>query len=204
MLASLRLAHKRPPPQAQPASLRRPTNSDFATQMSEIQVNGLAMWNAKHGLGGANRRYRRNWRDLRASWEALLADIYERPMQKDSRAFWACVRRAYPDAMADKAQYEGAISHLAIIYGAGSETTVNSISMTMGALACEAQTVQRLEAVRTTPPAPPQRPCTLTRVRGFRSNPPPVVSKYGVTSARAPSAVADPCSTPLWRCMLAS
>lgn len=117
-------------------------------QIAEIQVDPLLMWRAKHGFGHANRRYRRNWRELRAAWETLLADIYERPMQAESRALWACLRRAYPEAMSSKAQHEGAISHLALVYGAGCETTVTAISMTMGALACEPETVRRLEVVR--------------------------------------------------------
>ena len=116
--------------------------------MASIALNAIMMWNAKHGFGRAHRRYVRNWRELRSSWEALLAEMYERPMPEDSRAFWACVRRAYPDALTDDKQYEGAITHLATIYGAGSETTVNSISLTLGALACEPETVRRLVAVR--------------------------------------------------------
>ena len=78
-----------------------------AVQMAKIGVNNILMWNAKHGFGRAHRRYVRNWRELRSSWEALLTEVYERPMPEDSRAFWASIRRAYPDALSDHAQYEG-------------------------------------------------------------------------------------------------
>ena len=100
------------------------------------------------GLHPGYRRYRRNYGKLRRVWESVLEDIYERPLPDDSRALWACLRRAFPDAMQDARQYEGALINAAMIYGAGSETTATAISLTLSALALDQHFKQRIEQVR--------------------------------------------------------
>jgi hypothetical protein len=39
-----------------------------------------------------------------------------------SAAFWACLRRAFPDAVRDAREYEKCLTNVALVYGAGSET----------------------------------------------------------------------------------
>ena len=99
------------------------------------------------GLHPGAARHRRNYASLRRTWKSLLSEIYARPLPEDSRALWACLRRAFPDAMQHAQQYEGALINAAMIYGAGSETTATAIAMSLGALALDHDFKQRLEQV---------------------------------------------------------
>ena len=67
----------------------------------------------------------------------LVAAIFAKPPPGDSTAFWAALRNAFPDAMTDKAQLEGAVSNTSFIYAAGYETTANAVSHTLAALAID-------------------------------------------------------------------
>jgi cytochrome P450 len=78
----------------------------------------------------------------------IVAEAYARDLPDSSKAFWACLRRAFPDAMRSKWQYERAISNVALVYAAGTETTVAGISMTLAALAVHPESMRKLEQVR--------------------------------------------------------
>ena len=65
----------------------------------------------------------------------MVDAIYERPMEEDSAAFWACIRRAWPDAMTDNEHYEEAIVAFSAFYFAGTETTVNAMCASSPCLA---------------------------------------------------------------------
>ena len=79
---------------------------------------------------------------------AFLEEMYSREMPEDSTAFWACLRRAFPDAMTDRAQYELAIANTGLVYAAGTETTASAVASTLALLATEPPTMQLLEEVR--------------------------------------------------------
>jgi cytochrome P450 len=121
--------------------------NDAMVHIGQLGVNPHRFFLVTHGLAPGYCRYRRNWLNIRKVWEAMLDEVYERPMSQDSKAFWACLRRAFPEAMSNKRQYEYAISNLATMYGAGSETTVNAIVMTLGALALDVPSLLKLEEV---------------------------------------------------------
>lgn len=95
------------------------------------------------------RRYRPNIRKLRAAWARIAREAYTRPWEEDSPAFWACVRRAYPDALTDTLHWRRAMSNISLMYVAGTETTSNAIGMILAALAVDRGSRARLEAVRT-------------------------------------------------------
>jgi cytochrome P450 len=124
------------------------TFNDTIVHVGQAALSPVRHFLITHGLAPSSVRYRRNWTKLRRAWQAMLQEAYERPMSEECTAFWACLRRAFPEAMSDKHQYERAISNLATMYGAGSETTVNAIMMTLGALALDASSLRRLEQVR--------------------------------------------------------
>ena len=79
---------------------------------------------------------------------AVLDEALARPLPDDSAAFWACLLRAFPLAATDTAQYEKALSNVALVYGAGTETTAASISMTLAALAADRESLSKLEQAR--------------------------------------------------------
>jgi cytochrome P450 len=122
--------------------------NDAIVQIGQTTLSPLRQFLILHGLAPGFLRYRRNWLNLRKVWQSMLQEAYERPMPQDCTAFWACLCRSFPEAMTDQRQYEYAIANLAVMYGAGSETTVNAIVMTLGALALDASSLQRLEQVR--------------------------------------------------------
>ena len=81
---------------------------------------------------------------------ALLEEIYARDLAEDSITFWACLRRAFPDAMSAgtrSADYGGALANVSLVYLAGTETTATSLGMTLAVLAAHPQTLRRLEEV---------------------------------------------------------
>ena len=45
--------------------------------------------------------------------------MYEKDLPEESTKFWACLRRAFPDAKTDKHQHESCISNIAMVYMAG-------------------------------------------------------------------------------------
>ena len=53
------------------------------------------------------------------STAGILIEMYERSLPDDSTKFWACLRRAFPDALTNKQQYEACISNIAMVYIAG-------------------------------------------------------------------------------------
>lgn len=71
--------------------------------------------------------------------------MYARDLPEDSTAFWACLRRAFPTAMADAAEYEAAVANVALVYAAGTETTASAVASTLALLALHPPTLQRLE-----------------------------------------------------------
>ena len=93
-------------------------------------------------------RYRRNYKRTRAIWTALVKEAYARPLPDGSQAVWACLRRAFPNALHDKQQWEGAIANTGLLYMAGSETTANAIAFTLAALALDPDSLKQLEQVQ--------------------------------------------------------
>lgn len=85
---------------------------------------------------------------VRTVWEGLLRQAYSRDVPDGSTAFWACLRRAFPDAMSNSAQRESALVNAGFVFGAGSETTANSIAMTLAVLAVDPESTRKLEQVR--------------------------------------------------------
>ena len=81
----------------------------------------------------------------------LLAEIWDQRLEQevpeDSVAFWACLRRAYPDAATNAAQYESALANVAMVYAAGHETTAGTIATALAALAADADAMHTLEQV---------------------------------------------------------
>lgn len=125
---------------------------DGLEQVSHVFSDPVGFHLLRAGLHTGVRRSRRNWRHMRETWTELVAYMYERPEpSQDNKSFWACLRRAYPDAMTDKEQYEGVVANSALIYGAGSESTVTAIASTLAALALDAETTTMLLAVRFLP-----------------------------------------------------
>ena len=74
--------------------------------------------------------------------------MYARLLPEDSTAFWACLRRAFPDAMTDSKQYEQAVANVALVYAAGTETSATAIGSALAALAADPATMKALEDVR--------------------------------------------------------
>lgn len=116
-----------------------------AQHLFDPLANALIAWRLHPAYWA---RYRPNVRKLRASWEAIAREAYERPMEEGSTAFWACVRRAYPEALTDRGQWEHAVTSISLIYAAGSETTANGVGVILAALATDAGSRRALEAVR--------------------------------------------------------
>ena len=101
------------------------------------------------GVGPGGRRWRRNVAGNRETFQKLLDDAFSRPEPAESNtAFWACIRRAYPNAMTDSEEKEGALVNIALMYGAGSETTVNAITAALALLATDAAATAALVQVR--------------------------------------------------------
>ena len=121
--------------------------ADGLEQAGAVAMNPVAQFNAERGVGAAHRRYKRNWHSMRAQWTKLLNQTYARPLPEGSRAFWACLRRAFPDAMTDAEERERALANTGLIYAAGSETTVNAIACALGALALDSEARAALEQV---------------------------------------------------------
>ena len=80
---------------------------------------------------------------------AILDEMLARKIPDSSVAFWACLVRAFPDAATDARQYEKALTNVALVYGAGSETTAGSIAMTLAALAADPDSMAKVEQVCT-------------------------------------------------------
>jgi hypothetical protein len=76
-----------------------------------------------------------------------MAEIYARPLPADSTRFWVCLRNAFPEAMSDESQYERALANMWVIYAAGYETTANAISLTLAALALDAESQEGIAEV---------------------------------------------------------
>ena len=77
----------------------------------------------------------------------VLDESLQRDVPEGSCAFWACIRRAFPNAQDDPHEYELALSNVGLVYGAGSETTAMAISLTMAALAADPESMRKLEQV---------------------------------------------------------
>ena len=80
---------------------------------------------------------------------ALMEEIYARDLPEDSVAFWACLRRAFPDAMRDtrSAEYGSALANISLVYLAGTETAATSLGMTLAVLAAHPESLKSLEEV---------------------------------------------------------
>ena len=121
--------------------------------MGEVSINPLLMALIEHGLHPAFRKHRRHWRATRKIWASFVAEMFARPLPNDAELcdsgvpFWVCLRRAFPEAMTDKQAYERCLANTMLVYGAGLETTVNSISMTLAALALDSEMLGSFEAV---------------------------------------------------------
>jgi hypothetical protein len=79
---------------------------------------------------------------------AILNEILERDVPDTSAAFWACLRRAFPDAKHDGVQYEKCLANVGLVYGAGSETTAAAAALTLAALAADPESMAALEQAR--------------------------------------------------------
>jgi hypothetical protein len=82
---------------------------------------------------------------------AILHEALQRELPDHSPAFWACLRRAFPDAATDARQYEKCLANVALVYFAGSEATAGSIALALVALAADAETMAALEQARAPP-----------------------------------------------------
>lgn len=120
---------------------------EFLVHMTHVAMNPLSMMLVPRGLHPGWFRLRRNFVGCRKIWTRLVDEAYARPMSEQDTAFWACLRRAFPDAMTDRDQYERAIANTGLMYFAGFETTANGISFALGALALDPASVSRLEEV---------------------------------------------------------
>ena len=122
--------------------------------MGEVAVAPASIPLITHGLHPGYFRYRRNWRATRKIWTSLVAEAYARPMPDDAEVaatgipFWACLRRAFPDAMRDKREYELCVANFMLVYGAGLETTASSIGMILALLALDKASMAQFESVR--------------------------------------------------------
>ena len=122
---------------------------DTIVHAGQASVNPLAVLLLPRGLWPGARRYHRNYHNNRALWQKLLDHSFSRPEPAESNtAFWACIRRAYPNAMTDSEEKEGALVNIALMYGAGSETTVNAITAALALLATDAAATAALVQVR--------------------------------------------------------
>ena len=118
------------------------------------------------GVGPGGRRWRRNVAGNRETFQKLLDDAFSRPEPAASNtAFWACVRRAFPNALTDSYEREGALINIGLMYGAGSETTMNAIVFALTLLALDPAATAALVQVR--PLLPCCRVCVC--VCGYRA-----------------------------------
>ena len=93
------------------------------------------------GLWSGASRYRRNYRTCRRQWETLVQHSYTRPAPaEDNTAFWACLRRAIPNALTDKSAYDRAVANTGAMYLAATESTVIAIATTLMLLALDEDT----------------------------------------------------------------
>jgi hypothetical protein len=76
-----------------------------------------------------------------------MEDIYTRDALECSTAFWACLRRAFPHAMTDTAEYEAALSNIGLVYAAATETTAVAIAITLAVLAVDEASMREVEQV---------------------------------------------------------
>lgn len=76
-----------------------------------------------------------------------MDESLQREVPDSSCAFWACIRRAFPNAATDVDEYNMALSNVGLVYGAGSETTAMAISVTMAALSADPESMRKLEQV---------------------------------------------------------
>ena len=95
-------------------------------------------------------RYRPNFRKLRSGFERIARHTYTRPAEEGSTAFWACVRRAFPNGLTDGAHWQRAVTSISLMYAAGSETTANAVGIILAALSIDERSRQKLEEVRHT------------------------------------------------------
>jgi hypothetical protein len=87
---------------------------DGMMQMAACTANPVLVPLVRRSLHPGFFRFRRNWHGMRKEWTKLVREVYSRPDDPESLAFWACLRRAFPDAQTDKKQWE-----LALANGAG-------------------------------------------------------------------------------------
>ena len=128
----------------------------FATleHMGQNLANPFAVPLVTHGLHPSFFRYRRNWHATRKMWSALIEEAYARPMPDATQTsasgspYWACLRRAFPDALTDSAQWEGCVSNTMLTYGAGVGGTAASIALALTALALDSTSLTKLEQAR--------------------------------------------------------
>ena len=121
---------------------------DAIAHMGATSLNSFHRNAVLKGYLPGSIRYRRNYKALRVNWQKLAREAYERPMSDSDGAFWACLRRAYPNALNDEREWEQVLANTGLMYGAGSETTANAIAMTLTALALDRETLRSLEEVR--------------------------------------------------------
>jgi hypothetical protein len=88
---------------------------DAMMQISSSEGNPLVTPLIRHGLHPGYLRYRRKWRGTRCMWARLLEEAYARPLAPGAKAFWACLRRAYPDAQTDSDQWEHALANAGLM-----------------------------------------------------------------------------------------
>lgn len=124
----------------------------------------VAKFLTRAGLDPASHRvYNPNRRALAAFWTRLLDEIYAREFPSDESAcdddeastgaFWACLRRAYPNAQSDAAQRAGALSNLCLMFSAGIEATSSAVSLAAALLAMHPAEQDEIAAVRALAPA---------------------------------------------------
>jgi hypothetical protein len=84
---------------------------DALMHIASFMGNPAPLPLVRRGLHPGFFRYRRNWHGTRAQWTKLIGEVYSRPDEPQSMAFWACLRRAYPDALTNSDQWEHALAH---------------------------------------------------------------------------------------------
>ena len=122
---------------------------DALKHVGECAANPLAIALTPLGLYPGAGRQRRNYRAMRSLWRSLVEHAFAQPEPPETKtAFWACLRRAFPNAMTDDAEMEKALANTGLMYGASSETTITSLSGTLSILAVDAATTAKLVEVR--------------------------------------------------------
>ena len=92
--------------------------------------------------------YRPNKAKLQKFWASIVREAYERDLPEDCTPFWACLRRAFPDAMSDEQQWEQAVSNACLLFSAGLESTGMTIALVIAALTIDTKAQDEVAEAR--------------------------------------------------------